>query len=141
MMKKITMIFILIFMVVQIAKTDNYDFNVYSFLECTIENGDYKCDEKDVDYKIYINTTLNWFFIFEKNDDKSLTKLIEMDLTESHKISEYIWSYDLVSVNGYNYYLTLDLKRSIIILTPVFKIDEKIKFEIMFFKFTNPKKI
>lgn len=100
-------------------------------------NNKLDCDEKDVDYWINVNSTLEWFFIFQKNSDKSLTKLVEMDINNTYQLSKYVWSYDLVSENNNNYVLLVDLKANVIMLLPILRLRDELKLESIFFKFHN----
>ena len=136
-MKKIFVLLILIFALTQL-QAQNHRLDVYSMLECKMVNNKLDCDEKDVDYWININSTLEWFFIFQKNPDKSLTKLVEMDISKTYQLSEYVWSYDLVSEKDNNYVLLVDLKANVVMLLPILRLRDELKLESMFFKFHNP---
>lgn len=135
-MKKILILLTLIFTLTQL-QAQNHRLDVYSMLECKMVNNKLDCDEKDVDYWINVNSTLEWFFIFQKNSDKSLTKLVEMDINNTYQLSKYVWSYDLVSENNNNYVLLVDLKANVIMLLPILRLRDELKLESIFFKFHN----
>ena len=136
-MKKIFVLLTLIFALTQL-QAQNHRLDVYSMLECKMVNNKLDCDEKDVDYWININSGLEWFFIFQKNPDKSLTKLVEMNVSKTYQLSEHLWSYDLLSENNNNYVLLVDLKANVIMLLPILRLRDELKLESMFFKFHNP---
>ena len=136
-MKKIFVLLTLIFALTQL-QAQNHRLDVYSMLECEMVDNKLNCDEKDVDYWINVNSTLEWFFIFQKNSDKSLTKLVEMDINNTYQLSKYVWSYDLVSENNNNYVLLVDLKANVVMLLPILRLRDELKLESMFFKFHNP---
>ena len=141
MMKKITILLLFIMFGIFQINAQNHRLDVYSMLECKMVDNKLNCDEKDVDYWINVNSTLKWFFIFDKNPDKSLTKLVEMDITNTYQLSEYVWSYDLLSDNDNNYVLLVDLKADVIMLMPILRLKDEIKLESVFFKFQNPTQI
>ncbi|MFW6226184.1 MAG: hypothetical protein ACOC3V_04445 [bacterium] len=138
-MKNTLLILLLLLTSLNIYPQD-YKRSVHLVLECiTDDKGKLLCDEHHVNYEFNINTTLSWFFIFNKNNNV-YDKIISMDIIGYNKVIDNdMWIYELIDDNDKRFNITLNEKNGSLIIFPVYDLDDKnIKAKWVILKFKNP---
>lgn len=141
-MKKLLILFIILVLSFNLYSQD-YKRDVYLMFECiTDKSGKMVCDERNVNYEFNINTTLSWFFLFDKKNNFH-DKIVSMDIIGYNKVTDdSSWIYELISENGRKYNITLNERRGTLILFPIYSLDEKdIKVQSIILRFNNPTRI
>lgn len=123
-----------------IAFSQHIKKDVYEVHNCQYnQKGGLNCNKQTVNYQIIINNDLQFIYLLDKSKHD---KVFSMDIKNITEVNTQLFIYDLKSGTDNSYTMSFDLKRQIIIIFPIHKINtNKINLSSLMLRFKNQTKI